>query len=88
MRSQIGLDWVLLQGFLYILGATIYAVRVPERLRPGQFDVLGSSHQIFHVLVLMAVLAHLKGLLKAFDFRHSDMAARCTEATILPTMMR
>ena len=26
MRYSIGLDWVLLQGFLYILGAVIYAV--------------------------------------------------------------
>lgn len=26
MRYSIGLDWVLLQGFLYILGAAIYAV--------------------------------------------------------------
>ncbi|KAF2185783.1 HlyIII-domain-containing protein [Zopfia rhizophila CBS 207.26] len=82
MRTQIGLDWVLLQGSLYILGATIYAERVPERLRPGKFDVLGSSHQIFHVLVVLAVLAHLKGLLKAFDFRHSGMATQCKEAYI------
>ena len=80
MRTQIGLDWVLLQGFLYILGATIYAERVPERLRPGQFDILGSSHQIFHVLVVLAALAHLKGLLKAFDFRHGGMTVQCKEA--------
>lgn len=26
MRYSIGLDWVLLQGFLYVLGAVIYAV--------------------------------------------------------------
>lgn len=26
MRYSIGLDWVLLQGFLYLLGAAIYAV--------------------------------------------------------------
>ena len=80
MRTQIGLDWVLLQGFLYILGAVIYAERVPERLRPGQFDILGSSHQIFHVLVVLAALAHLKGLVIAFDFRHSGMTAQCKEA--------
>ncbi|KAI9929114.1 hypothetical protein ASPWEDRAFT_49233 [Aspergillus wentii DTO 134E9] len=77
MTSQIGLGWLLLQGFLYILGAGIYAARVPERLRPGSFDILGSSHQIFHVLVVCAAVAHLTGLLKAFDYRHSGIAESC-----------
>ncbi|PWY92494.1 hemolysin-III channel protein Izh2 [Aspergillus heteromorphus CBS 117.55] len=77
MTRQIGLGWLLLQGFLYILGASIYAARLPERLRPGQFDLWGSSHQIFHVLVVCAAVAHLTGLLKAFDYRHSGIAAGC-----------
>lgn len=77
MQQQIGLSWLLLQGFLYILGAAIYAARVPERLRPGKFDLVGSSHQIFHVLVVCAAAAHLTGLLKAFDYRHSGTAELC-----------
>lgn len=77
MRQEIGLDWLLLQGFLYILGAGIYAARVPERLHPGKYDIFGSSHQIFHVLVVCAALAHLTGLLKAFDHRHSGTAEIC-----------
>lgn len=71
MTRQIGLGWMLLQGGLYILGAGIYAARVPERLRPGRFDIVGHSHQIFHVLVVCAAIAHLTGLLRAFDYRHS-----------------
>lgn len=77
MTRQIGLGWLLLQGFLYILGAGFYAARVPERLRPGKFDIVGSSHQIFHVLVVCAAVAHLTGLLKAFDYRHSGFAESC-----------
>lgn len=45
-------------------------LRIPERWRPGQFDIWGSSHQIFHVLVVCAATAHLVGLLTAFDNRH------------------
>ncbi|KAF1978666.1 HlyIII-domain-containing protein [Bimuria novae-zelandiae CBS 107.79] len=76
LRSTIALDYVLLQGALYILGAAIYAFRVPERLWPGRFDIWGSSHQIFHVLVVAAAGVHLGGLVRAFDvepggFRHS-----------------
>lgn len=38
---------------------------------PGKFDIWGSSHQIFHVLVVCAAAAHLMGLLKAFDYEHN-----------------
>ncbi|EME41550.1 hypothetical protein DOTSEDRAFT_73832 [Dothistroma septosporum NZE10] len=70
MEQQIGLSWLVGQGALYIAGATIYAARVPERWRPGSFDIWGSSHQIFHVLVVLAAAAHLLGLMKAFDYEH------------------
>ncbi|KAF2445063.1 HlyIII-domain-containing protein [Karstenula rhodostoma CBS 690.94] len=72
LRESIGVDWVLLEGFLYILGAAIYAARFPERTRPGRFDIWGSSHQIFHVLVVLAAMSHLVGLIKAFDYEHSS----------------
>jgi len=31
LDAQMGLSWVLLQGFLYIAGAGLYAVRTPDR---------------------------------------------------------
>jgi adiponectin receptor len=40
---------------------------VPERLHPYTYDVLGASHQVLHVMVIFAGLAHMVGLLKAFD---------------------
>lgn len=83
MLRQIGLGWLLLQGLLYILGAGIYAARVPERLRPGKFDLWGSSHQIFHMLVVCAAVAHLTGLLRAFDYRHSGTAENCPSEPLL-----
>ncbi|KAF2178802.1 HlyIII-domain-containing protein [Zopfia rhizophila CBS 207.26] len=72
MRKTIGLDWVVLQGVLYILGAGIYAARFPERMKPGTFDIWGSSHQIFHLLVVLAAASHLVGLIKAFDHEHNQ----------------
>ncbi len=29
-----------IMGGLYVFGATLYALRLPERLRPGSFDIL------------------------------------------------
>ena len=71
MRESAGLDWVVLQGALYVTGAGIYAARIPEKWRPGHFDIWGSSHQIFHVLVVLAAASHLVGVVKAFDYEHS-----------------
>lgn len=70
MRHAASLDWVLAQGALYIIGAGIYAARVPEKWSPGKYDIWGSSHQIFHVLVVMAAAVHGWGLVRAFDAEH------------------
>jgi adiponectin receptor len=70
LRKSIGLDWVLLEGALYITGAGIYAARIPEKWAPGKYDIWGSSHQIFHVLVVLAAASHCVGLVKAFDYAH------------------
>lgn len=76
LRDAAGLDWVLLQGALYTLGAGIYAARVPEKWSPGRFDIWGSSHQIFHVLVVLAAATHLVGLIKSFDYEHAGRSAK------------
>ena len=67
MEDRMGLTWVVVQGATYILGAIIYAMRIPEKWVPKKFDILGSSHQIFHVFVLTAASLHLIGLLKAAE---------------------
>lgn len=33
------LGWLVLMAVLYISGAIIYAVRIPERIWPGKFDI-------------------------------------------------
>ncbi|PNS20771.1 Cell morphoproteinsis protein PAG1 [Sphaceloma murrayae] len=70
---RMGLSWVVRQGVLYIAGAGLYAARIPERWAPGRFDIWGSSHQIFHFLVVFAACAHLKGLLLALDYKYNGM---------------
>lgn len=40
-------------GHMLVLGISFifYSTRLPERARPGCFDICGNSHQIFHTLV-------------------------------------
>lgn len=59
----------------YAAGAVVYVRRIPEKWRPGEFDLVGHSHQIFHVLVLFGALIHyvattvlLKWLEKSMTF--------------------
>lgn len=54
--------WMILMGALYIGGATLYALRIPERFFPGKCDVWFQSHQFFHVLVVAAAMVHFHGL--------------------------
>ena len=51
--------------------------RIPERWRPGSFDVWGASHQIFHVCAVLGAALHYKGLLKGFDYNHSPSSRQC-----------
>ncbi|KAA0203783.1 hypothetical protein HAZT_HAZT004694 [Hyalella azteca] len=44
----------------------LYVYQLPEKLLPGYFDRLGSSHQLWHVLVTVALVYwHHTGLLYA-----------------------
>ncbi|KAM7216930.1 hemolysin-III related domain containing protein [Rhypophila decipiens] len=77
LNERMGLNWVIFQGALYIFGAFLYAARWPERQFPGTFDIWGSSHQIFHMCVVLAAAAHLNGMVKAFDYHHGQYAELC-----------
>lgn len=46
--------------------------QVPERWCRKRFDILGASHQIFHLLVVLAALTYTQAILQAFDFVHGN----------------
>lgn len=56
-------------GVMYGLGALIYATRIPERWRPGTFDIIGNSHQVFHILVVAGAYTHYQGGLLYLKWR-------------------
>ena len=73
-RRSMSLDWMAAMGTCNFLGAAAYAARVPERWYPRRFDLVGSSHQILHVMVILAGLAHWRGLMQAYRYTHSQPA--------------
>ncbi|KAF8242063.1 HlyIII-domain-containing protein [Wilcoxina mikolae CBS 423.85] len=70
LEERMGLRWSIIQGVLYLVGTAVFALRVPERWRPGKYDLVGASHQIMHFFALAAAVAQLKALVTAFDFLH------------------
>ncbi|KAL4035388.1 hypothetical protein IC575_004072 [Cucumis melo] len=57
---------------LYAAGAGLYVSRIPERWKPGAFDIAGHSHQLFHVFVVLAALMHSAATIYIIDFRRSS----------------
>ncbi|CAI9761032.1 unnamed protein product [Fraxinus pennsylvanica] len=67
----VALGYEIAMGLLYAVGAVFYVTRIPERWKPGTFDIVGHSHQIFHVLVVAAALAHCAATLAIMEWRRN-----------------
>lgn len=61
--------------FSYLIGVVLYAFRFPERLAPGRFDLIGHSHQLWHVAIVLAILFHYRAILR---FHESRFEYSCT----------
>lgn len=70
-RRNLSIAYELTMALSYLIGAGFYVSRVPERWRPGWFDFVGHSHQIFHVFVVMGALAHYGAALVFMEYRGS-----------------
>jgi len=55
---EAALGWLSLMAILYIIGAVIYAARIPERIWPGRFDIWVSV-LCFFIITLMLPLSSL-----------------------------
>ena len=60
---------ILLIGGAYLVGALLFGSRIPERWLPGTFDFVGSSHQWFHVCVIIGALGTYSTIVKLYEWR-------------------
>jgi len=70
MWVRSGMPYWLGEGAIYAVGAALFATRFPEKKWPGRFDVWGTSHQLFHVLVVAAAVVHLFGVWSAYGWHY------------------
>ncbi|WOL14570.1 hypothetical protein Cni_G23350 [Canna indica] len=73
--AHIALMLEAVMGVAYASGVGVYVGRIPERWRPGEFDLVGHSHQIFHVLVLVGALTHYAAMKMLLDWRLRSMTS-------------
>ncbi|KAJ8121077.1 hypothetical protein ONZ43_g2382 [Nemania bipapillata] len=52
---------------VYVLGACVYASKVPERWFPGAFDFFGNAHNLWHMAVLGGIIYHYIAMLQFFS---------------------
>ena len=71
----------LLMGACYLTGAYIYAIAVPEKWKPGRFDVWMSSHNIFHILVVMGAYVHYRAALAGLSDVHAHVTRHTSRVT-------
>lgn len=69
-------------GVLYVLGGVLYAGRIPERFWPGKCDYWFQSHQIFHILVIVAAILDYQGLRRMATYR---LSYTCDNVPIIGT---
>lgn len=59
----------LVGNIIYSVGGILYALKFPERLAKGVFDIFGASHQIFHCMVVLAACIHFYASINEFHMR-------------------
>ncbi|KAK7976073.1 Di-copper centre-containing protein [Apiospora arundinis] len=73
-KSRMSLVWMGWMATSNLVGAAIYATRIPERWAPYRFDLCGASHQLFHIFIVAAAVIHFDGLVAAFRITRSNQS--------------
>ena len=73
LQENFALGYVFLMAFQYVLGAFIYASRIPERYWPGKFDYFLQSHNIWHCLVVSGSVTLWRATIALIEWKGSDL---------------
>ncbi|KAK4289845.1 hypothetical protein Pmani_037218 [Petrolisthes manimaculis] len=53
---KVFLPRILVMYAISLTAVVIYLLKIPERFYPGRFDIVGASHQLWHLVVLIALV--------------------------------
>ncbi|KAF2199627.1 adiponectin receptor protein 1 [Delitschia confertaspora ATCC 74209] len=75
MWHRSGMPWWFAEGLWYGIGAVFFSMRIPEKLTSEKWDLIGSSHQLFHICVVLGSSCHCWGVWRAWEV--NVMLKRC-----------
>lgn len=70
---------------LFAICGVVNAVRIPERLTPGFFDLFGHSHHIFHVLIALGNYDAFIGFSQDLQDRREELPMSSFQPTFFTT---
>uniref|UniRef100_A0A3Q3GBM2 Progestin and adipoQ receptor family member 8 n=1 Tax=Labrus bergylta TaxID=56723 RepID=A0A3Q3GBM2_9LABR len=72
-----------LQVTLFLSSAFFFSFPIPESFSPGRYDILGHSHQLFHILLSVCTLVQQEALFEDFLWRRPALLRRFGEERLL-----
>ncbi|KAM7015979.1 membrane progestin receptor beta-like [Tautogolabrus adspersus] len=72
-----------LQMVLFLSSAFFFSCPIPECFAPGHVDILGHSHQIFHILLSLCTLVQQEALFEDFLWRRPALVRQFGEERLL-----
>ncbi|XP_058977717.1 mucin-5AC [Musca domestica] len=79
--NPVAMSHVYLQDAVSIIGGAIGAMRIPEKWLPGLVDFYLNSHNIMHVLVVIAVYSMHMATIKDFEWMSNTNCEAFTNAS-------
>jgi adiponectin receptor len=68
-----GLTFWIYEGISYVIASVFFLSHAPESLIPHKFDIYFSSHQFFHLAVVIAAFIHLWGARATFEWNYTHL---------------
>ena len=72
----------------FITGFIIYTIKIPERLFSKKFDIIGNSHQLWHILCSFGIYYYHEEIIKNIEYRKFDRCYYCvaSNASVTPAL--
>ena len=67
--------------------AIFYGAKVPERLKPGCFDIVGQGHQLFRIFVSLMSLSQFHTIELLYSRRSADALTSLAQPTVYSTIL-
>ena len=71
----------------FLTGFIIYTTKIPERLFAKNFDIIGNSHQLWHIFSSFGIYYYHEEIIKNIEYRKFDNCyCIASNASVMPAL--